>query len=668
MKRKFVLLTTLLAFIFMGYGQNTLNENFDSDTTSLPSNWTFILDGTQEDENELEVDLWVEEPGDNSYWSGRTLSNPASVWILFQYCMDPNAKIYMISPKLKVTSANNSFKFNLFVDNFVPEEGKFSVLVSTSSNAKEDFNTTPLLQVETADLFAGWDEYEIDLSSYNGQEIYVAIVFSDPEAYTWFFVDNVTGPELVEENDNDDCTIKSLPFSENFDTWDWAEVSDCWTMIDYDFFQGMRYPTTLVNGYNHTNWLAFMDIGENHPMVASLPRLADNINVNTLHITFDASNYYANGKLIVGVMDDPDSINTFVAVDTLMIPERQQGGQEWFPFDVDFSEYTGSGKYISLQAGYPYNTGNVMIGVENLILDYMSNPNVTYDTVTETMCQGQSFTFNGEELTENGVYFDTINVTADSIAEIQVLILTVNPTYNQNINDTIFEGETYTQNGFNETQSGQYTLTLQTENGCDSIVVLNLVVLPTPCENVTTALEESICEGESFEFNNTIYTEQGVYQANLQTWDGCDSTVTLTLNVYPSFTETIDATITEGETYTQNGFNENQSGQYTLTLQTINGCDSIIVLNLTVEPISSIKEVASEINFTIYPNPAKEKLFVKTTEQNANIVITNISGVVVYQNNNHSSTLIEINLTDFENGIYFVRINNLEAKKFIIEK
>lgn len=668
MKRKFVLLTTLLALIFMGYGQNTLNENFDSDTTSLPSNWTFILDGTQEDENELEVDLWVEEPGDNSYWSGRTLSNPASVWILFQYCMDPNAKIYMISPKLKVTSANNSFKFNLFVDNFVPEEGKFSVLVSTSSNAKEDFNTTPLLQVETADLFAGWDEYEIDLSSYNGQEIYVAIVFSDPEAYTWFFVDNVTGPELVEENDNDDCTIKSLPFSENFDTWDWAEVSDCWTMIDYDFFQGMRYPTTLVNGYNHTNWLAFMDIGENHPMVASLPRLADNINVNTLHITFDASNYYANGKLIVGVMDDPDSINTFVAVDTLMIPERQQGGQEWFPFDVDFSEYTGSGKYISLQAGYPYNTGNVMIGVENLILDYMSNPNVTYDTVTETMCQGQSFTFNGEELTENGVYFDTINVTADSIAEIQVLILTVNPTYNQNINDTIFEGETYTQNGFNETQSGQYTLTLQTENGCDSIVVLNLVVLPTPCENVTTALEESICEGESFEFNNTIYTEQGVYQANLQTWDGCDSTVTLTLNVYPSFTETIDATITEGETYTQNGFNENQSGQYTLTLQTINGCDSIIVLNLTVEPISSIKEVASEINFTIYPNPAKEKLFVKTTEQNANIVITNISGVVVYQNNNHSSTPIEINLTDFENGIYFVRINNLEAKKFIIEK
>lgn len=668
MKRKFVLLSVLLAFVVIGYGQNTLNENFDA-STSLPSDWTFILDGVQSDENELQVDIWIDDPNSNDYYSGRALSGLNSAWILFQYCMDDNAKIYMVSPKVKVTSATDSFKFNLFVDNFSPYEGKFSVLVSTQSNAKEDFNATPLLQVETAELFTGWEEYEVDLSTYNGQEIYVAIVFSDPQAYTWFFVDNITGPELAtEENNNDNCKIGSLPFTENFDTWEWAEVPECWITIDYDFYMGMRYPTTLINGYNHTNWLAFMGINNADTMVASLPRLADHINVNTLQLKFDATNYYENGKLVVGVMDDPENINTFVAVDTLIIPVQQNQGTEWYPFEVDFSEYTGSGKYISLRAGYPYNSGQVMVGVENLVLDYVSNPNAIYDTVMESICQGESFTFNGEELTENGVYFDTINIGADGMSEIQVLILTVHPKYSQTINDTITEGQTYTQNGFNESISGQYTLTLQTINGCDSTVVLNLVVLPTPCENVTTTLEESICEGESFEFNNTTYTEQGIYQANLQTWDGCDSTVTLTLNVYPSYTETIDATITEGETYTQNGFNENQSGEYTLTLQTINGCDSVIILNLTVEPVSSIKEVANESNFTIYPNPAKEKLFINTKEKNANIVITNITGIIVYQNNNHSSTPIEINLKDFENGIYFVRINNLEPRKFIIEK
>ena len=662
MKRKFVLLTTLLAFVFIGYGQNTLNENFEA-SSSLPSDWTFILDGVQEQANELEVAIWNDDPNSNDYYSGRALSGENSAWILFQYCMDDNAKIYMISPKLKVTSANNSFVFNMFVDNFSPYAGKFSVLVSTSSNAKEDFNSASLLEVETADLFSGWEQYEVDLSSYNGQEIYVAIVFADPSAYTWFFVDDITGPELAPQTTvNDTCKVTSLPFSENFDTWEYATVPDCWNWIGYDFYQGMYYPTTLVNGYNNTNWLAFLGMEGTETMVVSLPKLADNINVNTLNLNLDATNY-GTGKLVIGVMNNPDSINTFIAVDTITPLNNV-----WTNYNVNFSEYTGTGKYISLRVGAPYDNDYVFVGVENLVLDYISNPNTTYDTILENICQGESFTFDGAELTESGVYFDTVSVQENGLSEIQVLILTVNPTYTQIINDTITEGATYTQNGFNESQSGQYTLALQSINGCDSTIVLNLTVEAIPCENVTTTLEENICAGESFEFNNTTYSESGVYYANLQTWNGCDSTVTLTLNVYPSYIETINATITEGETYTQNGFNESQSGQYTLALQSINGCDSTIVLNLTVETSSSVDKVTKENNFTIYPNPAKEKLFINTLEKNANVVITNINGIVVYQNNNFASTPIEINLKEFENGVYFIRINNLSTKKFIIEK
>lgn len=556
MKRKFVLLTTLLAFAFIGYGQNTLNENFEA-SSSLPSDWTFILDGVQEQANVLEVAIWNDDPNSNDYYSGRALSGENSAWILFQYCMDDNAKIYMISPKLKVTSANNSFVFNMFVDNFSPYAGKFSVLVSTSSNAKEDFNSASLLEVETADLFTGWEQYEVDLSTYNGQEIYVAIVFSDPGAYTWFFVDDITGPELAPQTTvNDTCKVTSLPFSENFDNWDYATVPDCWSWIGYDFYQGMYYPTTLVNGYNHTNWLAFLGIEGTETMVVSLPRLADNINVNTLNLNLDATNY-GTGKLVVGVMNNPDSINTFIAVDTIT-----PLNDVWTNYNVNFSEYIGTGKYISLRVGVPYDNDYVFVGVENLVLDYVSNPNATYDTILENICQGESFTFDGEELTESGVYFDTISVQENGMSEIQVLILSVNPSYTQTINDTIAEGETYTLNGFNESQSGQYTL----------------------------------------------------------------------------------------------------------ALQTINGCDSIIVLNLTVETSSSVDEVTKESNFTIYPNPAKEKLFINTLEKNANVIITNINGTVVYQNNNFASTPIEINLKEFENGVYFIRINNLSTKKFIIEK
>ena len=62
----------------------------------------------------------------------------------------------------------------------------------------------------------------------------------------------------------------------------------------------------------------------------------------------------------------------------------------------------------------------------------------------------------------------TIRVTQDTI-------LTANferAVYTQAISHTICEGNVYTENGFNVSEAGTYTQTLQTVNGCDSIVTL----------------------------------------------------------------------------------------------------------------------------------------------------------------------------------------------------
>ena len=56
------------------------------------------------------------------------------------------------------------------------------------------------------------------------------------------------------------------------------------------------------------------------------------------------------------------------------------------------------------------------------------------------------------------------------------------------LNDTIQEGEVYNQNGFtNLTEEGIYKDTLQAVGGCDSIVVLTLVVEPFVAINETYA-------------------------------------------------------------------------------------------------------------------------------------------------------------------------------------
>ena len=75
----------------------------------------------------------------------------------------------------------------------------------------------------------------------------------------------------------------------------------------------------------------------------------------------------------------------------------------------------------------------------------------------------------------------------------------------------------------------------------------------------------------------------------LQTIHGCDSLVIMTLTVHPTYTKEITAEICEGEDYKENGFNLTNldAGVYneTLELETSHDCDSIINLTLTVREL-----------------------------------------------------------------------------------
>ena len=62
-------------------------------------------------------------------------------------------------------------------------------------------------------------------------------------------------------------------------------------------------------------------------------------------------------------------------------------------------------------------------------------------------------------------------------------------------------------NGSYYDTTGVYVDTLQAGAGCDSIVTLELTVLPIYME----AVPAEICDGDDFDFNGTLYTEAGTY-------------------------------------------------------------------------------------------------------------------------------------------------------------
>ena len=106
------------------------------------------------------------------------------------------------------------------------------------------------------------------------------------------------------------------------------------------------------------------------------------------------------------------------------------------------------------------------------------------------------------------------------------------------------------------------------------------------------AYEGDICQGENFVgygWNiNLLDSVPGTYSytRNLQTMSGCDSIRTLTVRIHSNYTASINDSIVFGEDYTLNGFNIVNPPigitYDTLYLQTTYGCDSTIMLTLTV--------------------------------------------------------------------------------------
>ena len=225
---------------------------------------------------------------------------------------------------------------------------------------------------------------------------------------------------------------------------------------------------------------------------------------------------------------------------------------------------------------------------------------LTYNSVTtnENICDGAIYMWHGNIYSNTGIY-KYVNNCGDTAT----LKLNVLPNYNTDIYAEICNGDTYNLYGFNASIQGVYTQHLFSVDGCDSIVKLHLTVNPTYLKTFTA----QICEGEIYNgYGFSELTTSGVYNQNLKTIHGCDSIIILELFVYPNFEKTFNGYICEGSYYNLYGFYENQTGTYNQNLKTIHGCDSIVILNLTVYPKYNIELFAdicegntySEYNFS----------------------------------------------------------------------
>lgn len=220
-------------------------------------------------------------------------------------------------------------------------------------------------------------------------------------------------------------------------------------------------------------------------------------------------------------------------------------------------------------------------GCDSIVTLTLTVQSTLHTDLEQAICTGDSILFKGQFIHTQGVFHDTLS-SASGCDSIITLTVTENPTYNVSVSDTICQGDSISFHGQMLSMAGAYVDTLQTVHGCDSVVTLNLVVNPVQHTSIT----EAICQGDSLDFFGVFLHEEGTYYDTLQTVQGCDSIVTLTLTTNPIYQIPVLDTICEGDNYVFHNKTLYESGVYKDTLQTVQGCDSIIELVLTVSPVT----------------------------------------------------------------------------------
>ncbi|MBR1769048.1 MAG: leucine-rich repeat domain-containing protein [Bacteroidales bacterium] len=195
------------------------------------------------------------------------------------------------------------------------------------------------------------------------------------------------------------------------------------------------------------------------------------------------------------------------------------------------------------------------------------------DTVVEVITACDSLIFFDSVLTSSGTYYYTEELSETSFRETK-LQLTIKQSYTKTIDTILYEGRTLTYDdenyfvGESFTAGGTYTSSIEGSNGCDSTLVLNISVL----QFVDSTIDAEICQGETFTLGNIQATETGVYEIVRHTSEA-DTLVTLNLVVLPSYDTVIYDTVKSAS------FDADYMEISVDSLQTVNGCDSVVTFS-----------------------------------------------------------------------------------------
>lgn len=201
----------------------------------------------------------------------------------------------------------------------------------------------------------------------------------------------------------------------------------------------------------------------------------------------------------------------------------------------------------------------------------------TQDTLW--ICDGDSAFVGGDYQTSSGVYTDFLSNSLGCDSTVHTFL----GHWPDETNDNAFicPGDSILLGGAYQTVPGTYYDTLTSvQLGCDSAVATSLQLWP---EYADTLPMLSTCDGTPVWVINQYVNTAGYNNITLQSMLGCDSVITVYLDVLPVDQSAVTIDFCEGDTLQLNGNSYTQSGQVQSTFSNVFGCDSVVTYHLQTE-------------------------------------------------------------------------------------
>ena len=306
----------------------------------------------------------------------------------------------------------------------------------------------------------------------------------------------------------------------------------------------------------------------------SVPSIGDSIYVNH-NISFSNNLYFLNNYVSINYGVEMCGYSSIIVdwnTDINVFGNLKSGNIQLYANLNIWGNVTASSLSILSGGSVNYNGGGLSFS------SFTCSPIPNFTTLSPiTICNGDSALIFGSYVGVSGGYWDTTQATGgcDSIIYQELIV----QSYNDTISQTICDGDSLLFGTQYFSSDTLITQTFVSSIGCDSIVTIDLSLAFHTNDTIT----QNICDygnNSNFYWDGIYYDSTGFYTNFYSNINGCDSIVTLDLTVYNNSYTVLN--IFECDSFVFDTTTYYSSGTYWYPYIDQNGCDSVFQIDLTI--------------------------------------------------------------------------------------